>query len=164
MQAIRRRRMRYVLLLTSSLCLAMGSVVGFKIGMTVVFGVTVIISLILLAKQNRLLYQANLIWDNPIFLVSSASVLMSPEQATTIVSTFGLWDGSKVHQWGLAGIRGVRLISTDIHKGKVSLSFGNEDETTLAGLMHGITNEQEALDVRERLRRETGVTATIMDW
>ena len=83
------------------------------------------------------------------------------EQETTIVSTFGLWDGEKIHEWGRGGIRGVRLISTEIHKGKINLSFGNEGETTWAELMHGITNKEEALYVKEKPWRETGVTATI---
>jgi len=53
-------------------------------------------------------------------------------------------------------MRGVRLISTEIHKGKINLSFGNEGETTWAELMHGITDKEEALDVKEKLWRETG--------
>lgn len=58
----------------------------------------------------------------------------------------------------------MRLISTEIHKGKINLSFGNEGETTWAELMHGITDKEEALDVKEKLWRETGITATIVGW
>lgn len=164
MRSIRRRRRGYVLLLTGSLCLTMGSAVEFKTGVNFVFGATVIISLILLAKQNRLLHQANLIWDNPILSVSCDTASSRQEQETAIVSTFGLWDGAKIHEWGRRGIQGVRLISTDIHKGKVNLRFGNKGETTWVELMHSITNRQEALDVKEKLWRETGVTATIIGW
>ena len=58
----------------------------------------------------------------------------------------------------------MRLISTEIHKGKINLSFGNEGETTWAELMHGITNKEEALDLKEKFWRETGVKATIVGW
>lgn len=164
LQAIRGRRMRYVLLLTGSLCLTMGSAVGFKTGLLFGCGATAIISLVLFSKQSRLFYQAKLIWENPIVSVSCATAPITQEQEVTIVSTFGLWDGGKIHEWGRRGRRGVRLISTEIHKSKINLSFGNEGETTWAELMHGITNEEEALDVKEKLWRETGVTAIIVGW
>jgi hypothetical protein len=164
LRSIRRRRRGYVLLLTVSLCLTMGSAVGFKTGVTFVFGATVIISLILLAKQNRLLHQAALIWDNPILLVSYDTAPIRQEEEATIVSTFGLWDGVKIHEWGRRGMRGIRLTSMGIHKTRINLSFGNVGETTWAELMHGITDLQEVLDVKERLWRETGVIATIVDW
>jgi hypothetical protein len=96
--------------------------------------------------------------------VSRDTAPIRQEQETTIVSTFGLWDGEKIHEWGRGGIRGVRLISTEIHKGKINLSFGNEGETTWAELMHGITNKEEALYVKEKPWRETGVTAAIIGW
>ena len=164
MRSIRRRRRGYVLLLTVSLCLTMGSAVGFKTGVTFVFGATVIISLILLAKQNRLLHQANLIWDNPILLVTCDTTPIRQEEEATIVSTFGLWDGAKIHEWGRSGMRGIRLTSMGIHKTRINLSFGNAGETTWAELIHGITDLQEVLNVKEKLWRETGVIATIVDW
>lgn len=164
MKAIRRRRRGYVLLLLGSLCLTLGSAVGFKTGVTFGCGATVIISLTLLSKQSRLFHQAKLIWENPILFVSCDTAPIRQERETTIVSTFGLWDGGKIHEWGRRGIRGVRLISTEIHKGKINLSFGNEGETTWAELMHGITDKEEAFDVKEKLWRETGVTATIVGW
>ena len=132
--------------------------------MTVVFGVTVIISLILLAKQDRLLHQTNLIWENPILLVPCDTDPIRQAQETIIVSTFGLWDGVKIHEWGRRGMCGVRLISTDIHKDKVYLSFGNEGETTWVELIHDMANEQVVLDVKQKLRSETVVTAAIIDW
>ncbi|NMA61182.1 MAG: hypothetical protein GX956_04775 [Firmicutes bacterium] len=169
MRFIRRKRNRYSLLFTGSALLTLVSCVKSRVGATLVCAALTIAALLLLIRQSRLLNIVDLIWTNRILVVPLTAIptiegAIKTDSEKTVVSTFGLWDGVKIHEWGQGGMLGVRLTSMDIRKDRVNLTFGNAGETTWAELMHGITNLDEVLDVQEKLWRETGVIATIVDW
>jgi hypothetical protein len=82
----------------------------------------------------------------------------------TVVSVFGILMGNKVYKWGSDGVHGVRLSSVIIEKAHIYLTFGDGTKTMLVRLLHGMLDEQEVFEVKERLWRETGVTAKVSGW
>jgi hypothetical protein len=134
-----------------------------------IFGSISIALLTLLVKQNRLLYDASLIWDNRILAVPSAVISRSDSKENSIaeeavVSTFGILIGSNIYKWGCDGVRGVRLKAIEIDPMRIYLSFGDNVKNMQVELLHGMTDKQEVIDVKQRLWRETGVTAIINGW
>ena len=169
MKLIRKRRNRYALLFAASICLAVWLGATFMLEAIFAFGVISAISLLLLVRENRLLYDATLIWDNRILAVPSALISMPGRQMKkdteeTVVSTFGILIGSEIYRWGLDGVHGVRLHTAHIDQERMYLTFGDAAQTMRVELLHGMTQKQAVLDAAQKLLRETGVTADITGW
>ncbi len=169
MNSIQKRRNFYALIFVINLCFTLWLVLKLMKEMAFVFGVVSLAMLIFLVRQNRLLYDIRLIWDNCILLVPSATVITSKggkkiNAEETVVSTFGLLIGSKLYKWGCDGIHGVRLSSIYIDRARISLTFGDGGETTKVELLHGMTDEQKVIETKEKLLHETGVKAIISGW
>jgi len=101
MKLIRKRRNGYALLFAASICLAVWLGVTSMLEVVFAFGAISLISLLLLVRQSRLLYDATLIWDNRILAVPSALISMPGRQMKkdteeTVVSTFGILIGSEI--------------------------------------------------------------------
>ena len=169
MKLIRKRRNGYALLLAASICLTVWLGKAFMLEAVFAFGATSLISLLLLVRQNRLLYAARLICDNPILAVPSALISMPGRQMKkdteeTVVSTFGILIGSEIYRWGLDGVHGVRLSAVQIDKERMYLTFGDKDQTMRVELLHGMLHKQMAVEAAQKLWHETGVQAEISDW
>ena len=169
MKLIRKRRNRYALLFAASICLAVWLGATFMLEAIFAFGVISAISLLLLVRENRLLYDATLIWDNRILAVPSALIstegsLRQADTEETVVSTFGMLIGSEIYRWGLDGVHGVRLHTAHIDQERMYLTFGDAAQTMQVELLHGMTQKQAVLDAAQKLLRETGVTADITGW
>ncbi|KPU45053.1 hypothetical protein OXPF_15310 [Oxobacter pfennigii] len=169
MKLIRKRRNGYALLFAASICLAVWFGVTSMLEVVFAFGAISLISLVLLVRQSRLLYDATLIWDNRILAVSSALISMPGRQIKkdieeTVVSTFGILIGSEIYRWGLDGVHGVRLHTAHIDQERMYLTFGDAAQTMRVDLLHGMTQKQAVLDAAQKLLRETGVTADIIGW
>jgi hypothetical protein len=169
MNLIRKRRNGYALLFAASVCLAvwLGAALMPEAGLA--FRAISAISLILLVRQTRLLYDAALIWDNRILAVPAALIsmpgrLIKKDTEETVVSTFGILIGSKIYRWGLDGVHGVRLHAAYIDREWMYLTFGDAAQTMRVELLHGMNQKQAVLDAAQKLFRETGVTADITGW
>ena len=169
MKSIRKRRNGYVLLFAASICLAVWLGATFMLEVVFAFGAISLISLLLLVRQSRLLYDATLIGDNRILAVPSALISMPDRQMKkdteeTVVSTFGILIGSEIYRWGLDGVHGVRLHTAHIDQERMYLTFGDAAQTMRVELLHGMTQKQALLDATQKLLHETGVTADITGW
>ena len=169
MKLIRKRRNGYALLLAASICLTVWFGKAFMLEAVFAIGAISLISLLLLVRQSRLLYDATLIWDNRILVVPSALISMPGSQMKkdteeTLVSTFGILIGSEIYRWGLDGLHGVRLHTAHIDKERMYLTFGDAAQTMRVELLHGMTGKQAVLDAAQKLWHETGVTADITGW
>jgi hypothetical protein len=169
MKLIRKRHNEYVLLFTASICLAVWLGATFMLEAVFAFGAISLISLLLLLRQSRLLYEATLIWDNRILAVPSALIstegsLRQADTEETVVSTFGMLISSRIYRWGLNGVHGVRLHAVQIDKERMCLTFGDAAHTMRVNLLHGMTQKQAVLDAAQKLLHETGVTADITGW
>ena len=169
MKLIRKRRNGYALLFAASICLAVWLGMAFMLEAVFVFGAISAISLVLLVRQSRLLYDATLIWDNRILAVPSALIstegsLRQADTEETVVSTFGILIGSEIYRWGLDGVHGVRLHTAHIDQERMYLTFGDAAQTMRVDLLHGMTQKQAVLDAAQKLWHETGVTADITGW
>ncbi|MFA5523502.1 MAG: hypothetical protein WDA24_04015 [Tissierellales bacterium] len=169
MKSIRKRRNVYALLFAISVVftVALGDMLMFEV--VFALGAVSLISLVLLVRQSRLLYDATLIWDNGILTVSSALISTTvgtgqSQTEETVVSTFGILVGTKIYRWGLDGVHGVRLSNIEIDKEQMRLTFGDAAQTMRVDLLHGMTQKQAVLDAAQKLLRETGVTADITGW
>ena len=80
MKLIRKRRNGYALLFAASICLAVWLGVTSMLEVVFAFGAISLISVLLLVRQSRLLYDATLIWDNRILAVPSALISMPGRQ------------------------------------------------------------------------------------
>lgn len=169
MKAIRKRHNGYAVLLAISLSLTVWFSMKPMAETALVFGAASIAMFLLLVRQSRLLYDASLIWDNRILAVPSVVVTTAcskehRETEETVVSTFGILIGSRIYKWGCNGVRGVRLNTIEIDRARIYLNFGDGAETTRVELLHGLTDEQAALEVKQRMWHETGVTARLSNW
>ena len=169
MKPILKRRNIYALSFAVSICLAVWLGTKLMIEAVFVFGAISVISLLLLMRESRLLYDATLIWDNRILAVPSALISMPGRQMKkdteeTVVSTFGILIGSEIYRWGLDGVHGVRLHTAHIDQERMYLTFGDAAQTMRVELLHGMTQKQAVLDAAQKLLRETGVTADITGW
>ncbi len=169
MKLIRKRRNGYVLLFTASISLVVWLGVTFMLEVVFAFGAISLISLLLLVRQSRLLYDATLIWDNRILAVPSALIStqgrqMKKDTEETVVSTFGILIGSEIYRWGLDGVHGVRLHTADIDQERMYLTFGDKDQTMRVELLHGMLHKQTVVEAAQKLWHETGVEAEISDW
>ena len=169
MKLIRKRRNEYVLLFTVSISLTVWLGATFMLEAVFAFGAISLISLLLLLRQSRLLYDSTLIWDNRILTVSSALISTTggtgqSQTEETVVSTFGILIGTKIYRWGLDGVHGVRLSNIEIDRHRMILIFGNATRSMRIELLHGMTDQTEILDVKQKFWHETGVTADITGW
>ncbi|MGI6704893.1 MAG: hypothetical protein ACOX6S_01060 [Clostridia bacterium] len=169
MKTIRKRRNEYALLFTASICLSLWLGMAFMFEAVFVFGAISLISLLLLVRQNRLLYDATLILDNRILVVPSALISMPGHQMKkdteeTVISTFGILIGSEIYRWGLDGVHGVRLHTVHIDQERIYLTFGDANQIMRVDLLHGMTQKQAILNFAQKLWYETGVTADITGW
>lgn len=169
MKLIRKRRNEYVYMFTASISLAVWLGVTFMLEVVFAFGAISLISLLLLVRQSRLLYDATLIWDNRILAVPSALISMPGRQMKkdteeTVVSTFGILIGSEIYRWGLDGVHGVRLHTADIDQERMYLTFGDAAQTMRVELLHGMLHKQTVVEAAQKLWHETGVQAEISDW
>ncbi len=169
MKLIRKRRNGYALLFATSICLTVWLGATFILEAVFAFGAISVASLLLLVRQSHLLNDATLIWDNRILAVPSALISMADRQGQndteeTVVSTFGILIGSEIYRWGLDGVHGVRLHTTQIDKERMYLTFGDAAQTMRVELLHGMTQKQAVLDAAQKLLYETGVTADITGW
>lgn len=170
MKLIRKRRNGYALLFAASICLAVWLGVTSMLEVVFAFGAISLISLLLLVRQSRLLYDATLIWDNRILAVPSALISIPGRQQIkkdteeTVVSTFGVLIGSRIYRWGLDGVHGVRLSAVQIDKERMYLTFGDAAQTMRVELLHGMLHKQTVVEAAQKLWHETGVEAEISDW
>ena len=169
MKSIRRRRNGYILLFIGSIGLAVWLGVSFTLEAAIVFGSISLISLLLLVRQNRLLYDATLIWDNRILAVPSALISISgypmkKDTEETVVSTFGILIGSEIYRWGLDGVHGIRLRTAHIDQERIVLTFGDAAQIMQVELPHGMTQKQAVQDAAQKLLHETGVRVEIIGW
>ena len=169
MKLFRKRRNGYALLFAASICLAVWFGVTSMLEVVFTFGAISLISLVLLVRQSRLLYDATLIWDNRILAVPSALIstegsLRQADTEETVISTFGMLIGSRIYRWGLDGVHGVRLHTAHIDQERMYLTFGDAAQTMRVDLLHGMTQKQAVLDAAQKLLRETGVTAVVNGW
>ena len=169
MKLIRKRRNGYALLFAASICLAVWLGMAFMLEAVFAFGAISLISLVLLVRQSRLLYDATLIWDNRILAVPSALIstegsLRQADTEETVVSTFGMLIGSEIYRWGLDGVHGVRLSAVQIDQERMYLIFGDKDQTMRVELLHGMLHKQTGVEAAQKLWHETGVRAEISDW
>ena len=103
MKSIRKRRNGYALMFAASICLAVWLGATFMLEAVFAFGAISLISLLLLLRQSRLLYDATLIWDNrilaaPSVLISAPGRHMKKDAEETVVSTFGILIGSEIYR------------------------------------------------------------------
>jgi hypothetical protein len=169
MEAIRKRRNYCVVLFAVVVFLTAWFFVKLITETALVFGTVSIALLMLLVRQNRLLYYARLIWDNRILVVPSAVISISGDKRKrdteeTVVSTFGILIGSKIYKWGCEGVYGVRLSAIEIDRTRIYLAFGDGAETMRVELLHGMADEHAVMDIKQRLWHETGITARISGW
>src|SRR5690554_7389520 len=95
MKLIRKRRNGFVIMFLANFSFAMLLSFVYKEEMVFLFGTISLISLLFLVRQNRLLYDASLIWENRILVVPSIAPNLSGRQIQkdteeTVVSTFGI--------------------------------------------------------------------------
>lgn len=169
MKIIRKRRNEYVLLFAASIFLAVWLGAKFMLEAVFAFGAISFISLLLLLRQSRLIYNATLIWDNRILAVPSALISMPGRQMKkdteeTVISTFGILISSEIYRWGLDGVHGVRLSAVQIDKERMYLTFGDAAHTMQVELLHGMLHKQTVVEAAQKLWHETGVQAEISDW
>ena len=169
MKLIRKWRNGYALLLAASICLAVWFGVTSMLEVVFTFGAISLISLVLLVRQSRLLYDATLIWDNRILAVPSALISMPGRQMKkdteeTVVSTFGILIGSEIYRWGLDGVHGVRLHTAHIDQERMYLTFGDATQTMRVELLHCMLHKQTVVEAAQKLWHETGVIADITGW
>ena len=168
-KSIRKLRNIYALFFALSTFPAVFLGVIEKTEAAIAFGAVSIVFLILFIRKSRLLYDATLIWDNRILAVSSA--LISTTGGTgqnytekTVVSTFGILIGTKIYRWGLDGVHGVRLSNIEIDRQRMILIFGDATRSMRIELLHGITDQTEILEAKQKFWSETGVSASINGW
>ena len=169
MKLIRKRRNGFVIMFLANFCFAMLLSFVYKEEMVFLFGTISLISLLFLVRQNRLLYDASLIWENRILVVPSIAPNLSDRQIQkdteeTVVSTFGILLGKKIYRWGLDGIHGIRLQTTLIDKERIYLTFGDAAQIMRLEMLHGMSQKKEVIITAQKLLYETGVQADIIGW
>ncbi|MDD4495133.1 MAG: hypothetical protein PHV32_12475 [Eubacteriales bacterium] len=132
-------------------------------------GIASALCMILFGFQGNLLFKVRLILDNRILTVPSAVIVQeeSNNEHTvdeTVVSTFGALVGDSVYKWGCDGINGARLISIEIDKLRIALTFGSKVQTLKLELLHGLDNTEKVSQVKQKFLHETGIEATVSGW
>ncbi len=169
METVQKQRLFCILFLMASVFLALLFSLKLMAIRAFIFGATSILLLIFVIKINHLIYEINLIKDNPIIKVSSAVILTENGikkggMEETIISTFGILIGSETYKWGSDGIGGVKLKTIEIDRMRIYLTFGDKEKTMTVKLLHGIEKIYEIKDIKEKLWEETCVKATVSGW
>lgn len=169
MVSIHKKRNYYALFFAISTLLTLWFALQFIEEAAFIFGCISIVFLIFMIRQGRLLYAARLICDNCIFKVPSAIVSNTKSEVKiaveeTVVSTFGLLIGNKLYKWGYHGAVGIKLKTIEIDRERIYLTFGDGEDTLRVALLHGITNEQEVMDIKQKFWRETGIDTVVKGW
>ncbi|HPD89260.1 MAG TPA: hypothetical protein PLU75_07315 [Oscillospiraceae bacterium] len=169
MEAIGKRRNLLAALLAAGLLLSGWFLFQRAAEAAVVFGTMSTVLLVLLILQMRRLHDADLIRNNCILAVPSAVISLPGgcEQTTpeeTVVSTFGVLIGSRIYKWGCDGVQGVRLRSIRIDRERMYLCFGDGDKAARIELLHGIPDLKTVMEVKQKLKHETGIEASISGW
>ena len=168
MKAIKKRRNRYAMLSVAFILLTVLFSVTRKTAAATFCGALSTAALILLYRQSRLLGAAMVICDSRILTVPPSAVTAAngpnPKQAEDIVSTFGLLLGSRVYPWGCEGVYGVRLREVQIDSERICLSFGKKGDMLRVELLHGLTDDQSARKIAQKIWQETGVRAVVNGW
>ena len=81
-----------------------------------------------------------------------------------MVSTFGVLIGSRIYKWGCDGVQGVRLRSIRIDRERMSLCFGDGEKAARIELLHGIPDLKTVMEVKQKLKHETGIEASVSGW
>lgn len=166
MESIKRILIIYILLTLISIFLFVSFVLVQKIQLAIFYGISSTILLFLLYRQYRLLYLANLIYNNKIIIippsiVSTKTCHNKKNLEGIVVSTFGLLLRNKVYKWGCDGINGVRLNMVEIDKEHIRLTFGANNEKFSVELLHGMTDAQRIMEIKRMIWHETGVDAEL---
>lgn len=169
MKSIRRQRNVITLLNVILSIMILWFATKLMLDVVVIIGILIVVLFTLLIRQNKKYHNAKLIHDNCILMIPVATIILkhsSQEEIIeeTVISTFGIMIGCKIYMWGLNGVWGVRLNSIEIKHKHMSFVFGKKNETTRVELLHGITDIQTVLNIKQRLWHETGIMATICDW
>ena len=135
-------------------------------GLIIMICIADIAIIMFLYRRKRLFHDASLIYNNqilnvPLAIISKGKCTDSRILNEIVISSFGLLIGSKVYKWGCDGIEGTRLKKVGIDQERIWLTFGTEEGTRCIEVLHGMTDEQRIIETAQRLRHETGVTATI---
>lgn len=169
MESIRKRRNVIALLNIVLFIVTLWFAIKLMLDAVLIFGIANFILFVSLIKQNKKYHNAKLIYDNCILAIPLATII--PKQSSqevileeSVISTFGVMIGSRIYMWGIKGVWGVKLSSIEIKHKHICFEFGNKTEITKIELLHGMTDVRIASDIRQRLRYETGVMATISDW
>jgi len=168
-KSINKMRNYYLVFFVIAALLTLWFALKFIYEAAFIFGNISIVLLLYVIKQNRLLYDTRLIYDNCIFKIPSATVSTSNSEIKLaveeiVVSAFGLIIGNKIYKWGYHGAYGVKLKVIEINPERVYLTFGDASKTARVELLHGITNKQEVLDIKQKFWRETGIDTVVNGW
>ena len=116
------------------------------------FGVCAVLLLSLLLRQAKLYRAARLILESQIFSTEHGS-------AEAVVSPCGLLDGDRVYSWGYGD---TRLRAVEITPKYLLLSFGSKEAPDRLLLPNRFSSNHTVSTVKQRLRYETGVEASIV--
>lgn len=133
-----------------------------------VLGLISIATFTWLCIQNSRLSDIKLIYENRIFTVPLAFIYVDESKSPIIleevvVSTFGLILGNRIYKWNCDGLQGIRLNTFEIDWTKFYVSFGNSAKTIHLEFLHGITNQEAVLEVKDKLWYENGVNLIIRE-
>ena len=163
MKSIRKRCIGYCALSAACVLLTVWFITRTMPAEAFLFGVVSVVLLFFLCRQYRQLYYAKLI-AIPSAIITKDQNAQEVISEETIISTFGILVGGKVHKWGCDGRFGTRLEAIEIDKAYITLTFGDEARKIHVKLLHGLTDAQAVSKVKQQLWHETGVDAAICDW
>lgn len=83
------------------------------------------------------------------------------ENVTVVISAFGILVGHKVYKFNRDG---VRLLSMEIGRREMRLSFGSADKRRSILLLHGFSAKEETQAFRDAVAYETGVVPELSGW
>lgn len=114
--------------------------------------------------ERSRLKEAGLIVENEILHVRPAEFInaygMGEDGLDVYVSCFGILAGSRIIRFNL---KDKRLKSVEIGRDMIRVSYGTNEATRKACILHGSLDAADLARVAERFRFETGVEPTIQD-
>lgn len=134
----------------SAMGVACFAVCGLSIP-TLCFAISLVVVMALLLQQRKTYRAARLILESQIFSTNCGG-------SETVLSTFGLLDGERVYPWGYED---TKLCAVEITPNYLFLSFGSKDAPSCLLLPHEFHDQQTVSTVKQRLRHETGVEASV---
>ena len=133
---------------------AIGAICFYAYGIVIpalCFGGLAVLIIAPLLRQAKLYRAARLILESQIFSAELGN-------SEAVISPCGLLDGDRVYPWGSEN---TRLRAVEITPKYLFLSFGSKEAPDRLLLPHGFSNQQTVSAVKQRLRYETGVEASI---